>query len=197
MKPDEQKQGEMDGHGRFTTFQQSSPYQGPWPLKHKLGVVLWEYCWAVFCWWTPKPFNPWRIFWLRLFGCKITGSPFVHQRARIEVPWNLSLGDRACLGDRASVYSLGEIEIHEDATVAQEAYLCSGTHRFDDPNRSLQTAKIIVRTKAFVCARAFVLPGLIIGQGAVVGACSVVTRDVPDGAHVAGNPARILGKTRA
>jgi acetyltransferase-like isoleucine patch superfamily enzyme len=39
---------------------------------------------------------------------------------------------------------------------------------------------------------AFIRPGVEIGAGAVVGACSVVTRDVPPYAIVAGNPARIL-----
>jgi acetyltransferase-like isoleucine patch superfamily enzyme len=36
------------------------------------------------------------------------------------------------------------------------------------------------------------LPGVCIGPGAVVGAGSVVTRDVPAFAVVAGNPARIV-----
>jgi maltose O-acetyltransferase len=37
-----------------------------------------------------------------------------------------------------------------------------------------------------------VLPGVTIGRDAIIGAGSVVTRDVPDGATVAGNPARLL-----
>ncbi len=113
----------------------------------------------------------------------------MHQRARIAVPWHLTLHHRACLGDRANAYSLGEIEIHEDATVAQEVYLCTGTHEFTRPTRPLQTAKISVGPGAFVCARAFVLPGVTIGAGAIVGACAVVTRDVPEKTLVAGNPA--------
>jgi acetyltransferase-like isoleucine patch superfamily enzyme len=47
---------------------------------------------------------------------------------------------------------------------------------------------------AFVCARAFVLPGVTIGAGAIVGAGAVVTRNVPDGVTVTGNPARVVGK---
>lgn len=97
---------------------------------------------------------------------------------------------RACLGDRANAYSLGEIEIHEYATVAQEAYLCTGTHDFSDPELSLKTAKITIGAHAFICARVFVLPGVNIGAHAVVGACSVVTRDVPIFARLVGNPAR-------
>ena len=37
------------------------------------------------------------------------------------------------------------------------------------------------------------LPGVTIGVNALVGAGSVVTRDVPDGSIVAGNPARVVG----
>ncbi len=92
--------------------------------------ALWEICWLVFCAWTPKPFNEWRLFWLRVFDAKIDGTPFVHQRARIAIPWNLTLHDRACLGDRANAYSLGEIEIGARATVAQEVYLEHGQPRF-------------------------------------------------------------------
>ena len=40
---------------------------------------------------------------------------------------------------------------------------------------------------------AIVLPGVTIGDDAIVGAGSVVTRDVPAGATVVGNPARIVG----
>lgn len=39
---------------------------------------------------------------------------------------------------------------------------------------------------------ALVMPGVRIGHGAIVGARSVVTRDVPDYAVVAGNPARVV-----
>jgi acetyltransferase-like isoleucine patch superfamily enzyme len=47
-----------------------------------------------------------------------------------------------------------------------------------------------VRRGASIGSGAVVLCGLTIGQGAIVGAGAVVTRDVPDGAVVAGNPAR-------
>jgi maltose O-acetyltransferase len=39
---------------------------------------------------------------------------------------------------------------------------------------------------------AILLPGVTIGDDAVIGAGSIVTRDVPSGATVAGNPARVL-----
>ena len=155
-------------------------------------ALLWDWCWALFCAWTPKPLNGWRLLWLRVFGATLHGRPFVHQRARIQLPWNLTLHDRACLGDRANAYTLGPIEIREGATIAQEAYLCTGTHKFDDPALPLQTAPIVIGAHAFIGARAFVLPGVSVGERAVVGACAVVTRDVPANTIVVGNPARAV-----
>lgn len=176
------------------THAQASPYASPWTPGQRLRALLWEYCWPLFCRWTPKPCNAWRLLWLRLFGATIHGRPFVHQRARIQLPWNLTLHDRACLGDRAAAYTLGPIEIHEGATIAQEAYLCTGTHKFDDPSLPLQTAPIVIGAHAFVGARAFILPGVTVGERAVVGACAVVTRNVPSNTIVVGNPAHSVTK---
>lgn len=51
-----------------------------------------------------------------------------------------------------------------------------------------------VKSGASIGTSATILCGVTIGQNAVVGAGSVVTHDVPDGATVAGNPARQLRK---
>jgi putative colanic acid biosynthesis acetyltransferase WcaF len=173
-------------------YQQMSPYDSPWTKRERIKMFLWEYVWWLLCSWTPKPANPWRVFWLKLFGAEIYGRPFVHQRARIQIPWNLILHHRATLGDRTNAYSLGKIEIHEHATVAQEVYLCTGTHDFNALAKNLITAPIIIEAHAFVGARAFILPGVRIGKGAVVGACSVVTKDVSPFKVVVGNPASII-----
>jgi acetyltransferase-like isoleucine patch superfamily enzyme/dTDP-4-dehydrorhamnose 3,5-epimerase-like enzyme len=50
-----------------------------------------------------------------------------------------------------------------------------------------------VRRGASIGANATILPGVIIGAGAMVGAGAVVTRSVPAGAVVVGNPARVVG----
>lgn len=172
--------------------EQKSAYDSPWSGSHRFLRVLWEFCWIVFCAWTPKPLNEWRLFWLRVFDAKIDGKPFVHQRARIAVPWHLTLHDRACLGDRANAYSLAEIEIGARATVAQEVYLDTGSHDFDQAGLPLVVAKITIGEDAFIGARAFVLPGVTIGARSVIGACSVVTDDVPENVIAAGNPCKVL-----
>jgi putative colanic acid biosynthesis acetyltransferase WcaF len=174
----------------YKIFSQETPSESPWTFSIKFKMLLWEYVWLLFCNWTPKPANPWRIFWLKIFGCKIYGKPFIHQRARIQIPWNLILHDRSCLGDRANAYSLGIIEIFEHATVGQEVYLCTGTHAFDKPAKNLMTSPIIIGKHSFIGARAFIMPGIEIGENAIVGACSVVTKSVPPNRTVKGNPAK-------
>jgi acetyltransferase-like isoleucine patch superfamily enzyme len=47
-----------------------------------------------------------------------------------------------------------------------------------------------IKRGARIGANATILPGVVIGQGAVIGSGAVVTKDVPDGVTVVGNPAR-------
>lgn len=180
----------------FRTFEQASAYVSPWSLRSRVGVLLWDVCWSVFCAWTPKPLNGWRVMWLRLFGADVRGITFVHGRARVMRPWNLTLHDRTCLGDGAVAYCLDKVVLETGSTVAQEAYLCTGTHDFDDPNTPLKTAPITVGAYAFVALRAMVMPGVKVGAGCVVGAGAVVSRDTDEWCIVAGTPARRIGERR-
>jgi UDP-2-acetamido-3-amino-2,3-dideoxy-glucuronate N-acetyltransferase len=56
-----------------------------------------------------------------------------------------------------------------------------------------QLLKTTIQEGASLGANSVVLPGLNVGKNALVGAGCVVTKDVPENAIVAGNPARIIG----
>jgi len=63
----------------------------------------------------------------------------------------------------------------------------------DESGRRYSYAPIKVGDLVFVGAGTTLLPGVVIGDNVIVGAGSVVTKSVPSGVVVAGNPARILG----
>jgi putative colanic acid biosynthesis acetyltransferase WcaF len=133
---------------------------------------------------------------IKIFGANLSGMPFIHSTARIQIPRNLTMQHRGCLGERANAYSLGKIKILEGATIAQEAYLCTGTHDFENPTMQLITEEIIIGKNSFIGARAMVLPGVEIGENSIIGAQSVVTKDVPANVIFAGNPARKIGERK-
>lgn len=56
--------------------------------------------------------------------------------------------------------------------------------------------EIIIKDKSWIGFNVIILKGVTIGEGAVVAAGSVVTKDVPDYAVVAGNPATVLKYTK-
>lgn len=58
------------------------------------------------------------------------------------------------------------------------------------------TAPITIEDDVFIGLQCLILKGVTLGQGSVVGAGSVVTRDVPAGVVVAGNPAKEIGTIR-
>ena len=138
---------------------QSNKYSKAWPIWIYPLLAIWRITWILTCSWTPKFLNPWRLLVLKLFGVNISGIPFVHGTAIIRIPWHLTLNHRACLGEKACAYSLGHIEVGEAATVAQEAYLCTGTHDFKNKSMQLITKKISIGKNAFIGARAMILPG--------------------------------------
>jgi len=76
--------------------------------------------------------------------------------------------------------------------IDDETYIASGTIVFShDFSRGMKTNTYIGK-RCFLGANAIIMPGIKIGDSVLVGAGAVVTKDVPSGCIVAGNPARIL-----
>jgi maltose O-acetyltransferase len=85
------------------------------------------------------------------------------------------------------------IDIGDDVQIGPAVQLYTATHPLDAEVRrsGLELAKPIrIGSNVWIGGAAVILPGVTIGDDAVIGAGSVVTRDVPKGVTVVGNPAR-------
>ncbi len=163
----------------------------PYTRREYVGRALWALASPLFrC--SPRPLFGWRRFLLRCFGAGVGQGVHVDPGARIEIPWNLTLGDHAAIGAGVWVYNLGPIRIGARATVSHRAHLCGGSHDYADPALPLLRTGLEIGDDAWVCADAFVGPGVRVGAGAVVGAAAVAMRDVEPWTVVAGNPARMV-----
>jgi len=107
--------------------------------------------------------------------------------------FNISVGRRFYANVGCVFLDCAQIEIGDHVLLGPGVHLYTATHPFDsaERRRGLELAKsIVVGDDAWLGGGAIVLPGVTIGARVVVGAGSVVTRDVPADARVAGNPAR-------
>ncbi len=99
------------------------------------------------------------------------------------------------IGDRVRVHSNAFIPeysvIEEGAWIGPSVTFTNARYPLGrDAKASLRGP--VVRRGAKIGANATLLPGVTIGRDALVGAGSVVVHDVPDGAVVVGNPARVV-----
>lgn len=101
---------------------------------------------------------------------------------------------------RILVRSLGQepylIKIGKHCTIAGNVtFLChdGATWLFTEEHPSLQKfGTIEIKDNCFIGINAMLMGNITIGPNAIVGAGAVVTKDVPEGAIVAGNPARVV-----
>jgi len=125
---------------------------------------------------------------------------------RILIRENSEIGDNVLIG--TNVVLDGHCKLGNNVSVQTGAYITINTTVEDNvfigprvvtanDKYMITGAKLIgptIKKGARIGANSTLLPGVVIGEEAVVGSGSVVTRDVPAGATVVGNPARILKK---
>lgn len=132
--------------------------------------------------------------------------------------YGCSIGDGTKVGTFVEIQS--GVVIGKNCKIQSHSFICEGVHIGDgvfvghnvsfindihpravDENGTLVTDqwkmdKTIVEDRASIGTSATIMAGIKIGKGAVVGAGSVVIHDVPDGATVVGNPARVISTTK-
>jgi len=131
---------------------------------------------------------------INLYGCQIGDNTKVG--TFVEVQKNASIGKNCKISSHSFIC--------EGVTIEDNVFIGHGVMFINDlyprattEGGALQTEadwkveRTVVRKGASIGSGATILANLTIGENALIGAGSVVTKDVPDNAVVAGNPARV------
>jgi len=133
-----------------------------------------------------------------LYGCELGDD--VKVGAFVEIQKGARIGNRCKISSHTFICEGVTIE---DAVFVGHGVMFTNDRRPRSTAASgaLQTEadwqciRTLVRRGAAIGSGSTILCGITLGEGCMVGAGSVVTRDVPAGATVAGNPARILNES--
>lgn len=106
----------------------------------------------------------------------------------------LMIGDHVQINRDVHLDTTGGLTLGDGVLISEAVVIYTHDHG-SDPRSAPRSCPKIVAADVWIGARALILPQCqSIGQGAIIGAGAVVTRDVPAGAIMAGNPAREVGR---
>jgi acetyltransferase-like isoleucine patch superfamily enzyme len=118
-----------------------------------------------------------------VYGCELGDNVFVGPF--VEIQSNVKIGKNSRVSSHSFICS--NIEIGEDVFIAHGVMFTND--KFTEGREDWIERKTVVGNNVRIGSNATILP-VTIGEGAVIGAGSVVTKDVPAGAVVYGNPAK-------
>ena len=124
-----------------------------------------------------------------LFGDNIGTGTYIAAPLNGAALDKVKIGNNVFINSNLLAMARGGITIEDDVQIAGNVSLLTNNH--DPYDRMILPCKpILIKKGAWIGANVVVLRGISIGKHAIVGAGSVVTKDVPDYAVVAGNPAK-------
>ena len=136
-----------------------------------------------------------RIKGRYIFGRKIR----VYGNFTVVNPSNVTVGNNCAINHDVFILGANRIEIGSNVVLSSRCMLIdSGLDLFNfssEVNPSHISSFIRIEDGVWICAGSIILPGVTLGKKCVVGAGSVVVHDVPAFTIVAGNPARVIGRT--
>jgi UDP-2-acetamido-3-amino-2,3-dideoxy-glucuronate N-acetyltransferase len=141
-----------------------------------------------------------RIYdFTNLYGCEIGDD--VKIGTFVEIQKGAKIGNRCKISSHTFVCE--GVTIEDEVFIGHNVTFINDRYPRATANGTLQTEAdwscvgTLVKRGASIGSGATLLCGVTIGENAIIGAGSVVTRDVPAGAVVAGNPARVLKSAKA
>lgn len=137
---------------------------------------------------------------VNLYGCEIGDETSIG--TFVEIQTGVKIGARCKIQSHTficeGVMIEDEVFVGHNVNFLNDRYPAATT---DDgrlkSDRDWRLETTLVKRRAAIGTGAVLLPGITIGEGAMVGAGAVVVEDVPDGAVVVGNPARVIRRAPA
>lgn len=132
---------------------------------------------------------------VNLYGCEISDNTRIG--TFVEIQKNARIGKNCKISSHTFICEGVTIEdkvfIGHNVTFINDRYprACNDDGSLQSDN-DWQCIPTVVKSGASIGSNATILCGITIGEQSIIGAGSVVTRDVPPHATVAGNPARII-----
>ncbi|MCL4222610.1 MAG: hypothetical protein KJZ65_14720 [Phycisphaerales bacterium] len=151
--------------------------------------MLW---WALGRWICRASFHNWyglRCAVMRMCGARLHPTVKIRASARIDRPWNLSMGKLSAVGDKAIINCRSRVIVGDYCTISQYSKVYTQAEDPLDPKRRIYTAPVRIEKDAWVAADVLVMPGVTVGEGVVVGARAMVDRNLPAWTICAGQPA--------
>ncbi len=115
---------------------------------------------------------------------------------RCDYGYNIRLGDGVFLNFNCVLLDSILIDIGAGTQIGPGVQIYGADHPRDPAQRRAGLEfgqKVKIGANVWIGGGAIIVPGVSVGDDAIIGAGAVVTRDVPAGATVAGNPARRIG----
>jgi UDP-2-acetamido-3-amino-2,3-dideoxy-glucuronate N-acetyltransferase len=138
-----------------------------------------------------------KIFdFTNLYGCSVGDDSKVG--AFVEIQKGVTIGCRCKISSHS--FLCEGVMVEDDVFIGHNVTFINDLYPRATTGGKLQTEKdwtcvpTVVKKGASIGSSATILCGVTIGENAIVGAGSVVTRDVPAGTIVSGNPARVRRK---
>lgn len=118
------------------------------------------------------------VDYARLKGVKVGRDCRIYTKSFGSEPWMISIGDKVTI-------TSGVVMLTHDGST----WLMN-----DEKGRRYLYRRVKIGNNVFIGVNSIIMPGVLIEDNVIIAAGSIVTKSIPSGVIVAGNPARIIGE---